>query len=132
MWPRRGRRGQRDVLAGEIEELALELGAAQIDLLALAGKVEALQGQRAASLGLHERRGAIKRELWLRQSSLALVTLRSTVAATPLVCRVVAFAWLESQFVFSALTSARWTLLSSLPTMTVPAPLIFSRRQDFM
>jgi hypothetical protein len=42
-----------------------------------------------------------------KEADLLLSTLRSTVAATPLVSRVVAFAWLGSQFVFSALTSAR-------------------------
>ena len=57
---------QRDVLAGEIEEPSLELSAAQINLLTLADKVEALQDQLAASFGLHERRSAVKGQLWLR------------------------------------------------------------------
>src|SRR6266536_1944584 len=65
---------QRDVLAGEIEEPPLELRAAQIDLLTLAEDVDTPHGQRAASLGLDERRGAVQCELRLRQrSNLALV-----------------------------------------------------------
>jgi predicted short-subunit dehydrogenase-like oxidoreductase (DUF2520 family) len=53
--------------------------------------------------------------------------LRSTVAAASLVALVVACDWLESQSVFSRLTSANCTKLSSVPMMTVPSPLIFSR-----
>src|SRR4051812_14549457 len=58
---------QGDVFAGEIDEPALELGAAERDLVTLAGEVEPTHDQRPASLGLHERRGAIKRQLGLRQ-----------------------------------------------------------------
>src|SRR6185295_14503681 len=55
------------ILAGEIEEASLELGAAQINLLTLARHVEAPDHQLAAAFGFHQRRCAVKDELRLRQ-----------------------------------------------------------------
>ena len=57
-------------------------------------------------------------------------TLRTIVAATSLVSREVACAWLASQLTMSLLSVAPSTLLSEGPTVTLPAPLTLSRRQD--
>src|SRR4051812_17771319 len=63
---------QRTVYAREVVELALGLAAIEFDLLTLASDVEALHHQRAASPGLHDRRGAVQRELGLYRRRSAL------------------------------------------------------------